>query len=175
MCSSDLGEVVVLDESAAMLCQARLKGLTAVQGHAEQLPFEDRSFARVLMVDAFHHLLDQRRSAEELLRVLAPNGRIVVQEPNVERLSVRLVALAEKLALMRSHFLPPHAVKRLFEALWGDVRLSREGATFWAVVTKPHANRLEVAATRSGLKGYQRDATPEPRALRGDFQPAVAR
>ncbi len=80
-------EVVVLDESAAMLEQARLKGLTAVQGQAEQLPFADGAYARILVVDAFHHLRDQRRAAAEFLRVLAPGGRIVVEEPNVEQIT----------------------------------------------------------------------------------------
>jgi len=36
------------------------------------------------------------------LRVLAPGGRLVIEEPDVERTPVRLIALAEKLALMRS-------------------------------------------------------------------------
>jgi len=129
-------EVVVLDESAGMLEQARLKGLTAVQGQAEQLPFADGAFARVLVVDAFHHLRDQRRAAAEFLRVLAPGGRIVVEEPNVERMAVRFLALAEKLALMRSHFHPPVGVQQLFEAAGGSVRLVRDDRTFWAVVTK---------------------------------------
>ncbi len=85
-------EVVVLDESAAMLQQARLKGLPAVRGQAESLPFADGAFARILVVDAFHHLQDQQQAAVELLRVLAPSGRLVIEEPNVERTSVRLLA-----------------------------------------------------------------------------------
>jgi ubiquinone/menaquinone biosynthesis C-methylase UbiE len=129
-------EVVVLDESAAMLQQAQLKGLEAVQGQAERLPFADGAFARILVVDAFHHLEDQRLASSELLRVLAPHGRIVVEEPNVERVSVRLLALAEKLALMRSHFYSPTVVQQLFESAGGRVRLERLGMSFWAVVEK---------------------------------------
>lgn len=130
------GEVVVLDESAGMLQQARLKGLPAVRGRAERLPFADGAFARILVVDAFHHLRDQRQAAVELLRVLAPHGRMVIEEPNVEHRSVRLIALAEKLALMRSHFRPPSAVQQILEAAGGNVRLVRQGANFWAVVEK---------------------------------------
>jgi ubiquinone/menaquinone biosynthesis C-methylase UbiE len=127
-------EVVVLDESAGMLRQARLKALPAIQGHAEQLPFSDGAFARILVVDAFHHLRDQRQAAAELRRVLAPDGRIVIEEPNVEHPSVRLIAWAEKLALMRSHFCSPGAVQRIFEAAGGQVHLIRQGAIFWAVI-----------------------------------------
>lgn len=129
-------EVVVVDESAAMLQQACLKGLPAARGQAESLPFADGAFARILVVDAFHHLQDQQRAAAELLRVLVPSGRLVIEEPNVERASVRLLALAEKLALMRSHFHSPSAVQQIFEAAGASVRLVRQGASFWAVVER---------------------------------------
>ena len=127
-------EIVVLDESVGMLRQARLKGLPAVRGEAERLPFANGAFARILLVDTFHHLRDQRQAAAELLRVLAPGGRLVIEEPDVERTPVRLIALAEKLILMRSHFFAPQAVQGMFEAAGGRVRLEREGAKFWAVV-----------------------------------------
>ncbi len=131
-----VGNVVVLDESAGMLRQARRKGLPAVQGELERLPFADGVFARALMVDTFHHLRDQQQTAGELLRVLAPQGRLVVEEQNVELLSIRLTALAEKLILMRSHFHPPQTVQRMFEAAGGRVRLERDGINFWAVVER---------------------------------------
>lgn len=127
-------EIVVLDESPGMLRQARLKGLPAVRGEAERLPFAQGAFTRILLVDTFHHLRDQRQATVELLRVLAPGGRLVIEEPDVERTPVRLIALAEKLALMRSHFHSPQAVQGMFEAAGGRVRLEREGGKFWAVV-----------------------------------------
>jgi demethylmenaquinone methyltransferase/2-methoxy-6-polyprenyl-1,4-benzoquinol methylase len=66
--------------------------------------------------------------------VLAPGGRLVIEEPDVERTPVRLIALAEKLILMRSHFFSPRSVQGMFEAAGGRVCLEREGAKFWAVV-----------------------------------------
>ena len=127
-------EIVVLDESVGMLRQARLKGLPAVRGEAERLPFAQGAFARILVVDTFHHLRDQRQAAAELLWVLAPGGRLVIEEGNVEQTPVRLIALAEKLILMRSHFFSPQAVLAMFEAAGGQVRLERQGPKFWAVV-----------------------------------------
>jgi len=131
-----VGSVVVLDESAGMLRQARRKGLPAIQGEMERLPFADETFARVLMVDTFHHLRDQGQAAAELVRVLSPAGRLVLEEQNVELFSIRLVALAEKLALMRSHFHSPRAVQQIMEHAGGTVRLERDGINFWAVVEK---------------------------------------
>jgi demethylmenaquinone methyltransferase/2-methoxy-6-polyprenyl-1,4-benzoquinol methylase len=127
-------EVVILDESAGMLREARLKGLVAVRGEAERLPFAEGAFARILVVDAFHHLRDQEQAAAELLRVLAPGGRLVIEEGDVEQTPVRVIALLEKLLLMRSRFFSPRAVQTMFEAAGGRVFLEREGAKFWAVV-----------------------------------------
>jgi len=128
---------VILDVSAAMLYQARSKGLIAVQGEAEALPFRSNVFPCILMVDTFHHLRDHEASVAELLRVLAPTGRLVVQEPNIERPVIKLIALGEKLLLMRSHFRPPSVMRRLFETAGGQVRMERQGIDLWVMVEKP--------------------------------------
>jgi hypothetical protein len=61
-------------------------------------------------------------------------GRLVIEGPDVEQRPVRMIALAEKLILMRSHFHAPQAVQGMLEAAGGRVRLEREGGKFWAVV-----------------------------------------
>ncbi len=108
---SRAGSVIVSDLSPKMLQQARRKAdLLAVQSHAERLPFPDNSFHRVLVVDALHHFCDQRAAIQDLVRILAPGGRLVIEEPDYTRLAVKLVAVAEKLALMRSRFHTPEAI-----------------------------------------------------------------
>jgi ubiquinone/menaquinone biosynthesis C-methylase UbiE len=128
------GSVVIVDESPGMLREARLKGLAAVRAQAEHLPFQQGAFARVLLVDTFHHLRDQRQAAVELLRVLAPRGLLVIEEGDVEQTPVRVIALFEKLLLMRSRFYSPGDVQEMFEAAGAKVSLHREGPKFWAVV-----------------------------------------
>lgn len=105
---SHVGRVVVADISLPMLKQARRKGrLWTVKSDAECLPFYNGCFERVLVVDAFHHFADQERCLEEISRVLKKGGSLVIEEPDVRRWPVKVAALAEKLLLMRSRFLPP--------------------------------------------------------------------
>lgn len=121
-----VGQVIILDNSAGMLRQAIIKGLAAVQGEVEELPFPDDCFSRILVVDALHHFRHQTQAARELLRVLSPQGRLVVEEPNVKRWAVKIVALAEKMALMRSRFRGLEELVDLFERGGGRAIASQE-------------------------------------------------
>jgi ubiquinone/menaquinone biosynthesis C-methylase UbiE len=107
--------IVVADLSYEMLTKARQKnGLSPVCSHTENLPFADETFARIIMVDALHHVRNQRQTVDELWRVLQPGGCIVVEEPDVRTITVKLIAIGKKLAFMRSHFLSPPRIADLF-------------------------------------------------------------
>ena len=67
------GQVVLADTSFNMLQKSQSKiGMDQVNGASEFLPFESETMDRVLMVDALHHVYDQKVSARELWRVLKP-------------------------------------------------------------------------------------------------------
>jgi demethylmenaquinone methyltransferase/2-methoxy-6-polyprenyl-1,4-benzoquinol methylase len=119
-----------------MLRQARGKGLAAVCAPAESLPFLKGSFERIIMVDALHHVADQAGTASELWRVLAPGGLLVILEPDIRQLAVKGIALFEKIALMRSHFLPPSEIARLFELFGAQPRIEAESASAWILIEK---------------------------------------
>ena len=104
-------QVVVADLSVGMLRYASAKpGLQTVAALTERLPFPDGVFDRVVMVDALHHVFEQEASVQELWRVLAPGGRLVIEEPDFRLPLVKALALGEKILLMRSHFLLPRQI-----------------------------------------------------------------
>jgi demethylmenaquinone methyltransferase/2-methoxy-6-polyprenyl-1,4-benzoquinol methylase len=130
-------QVVVADPSLGMLRRAALKpGLQTACAASEGLPFSDNSFECIIMVDALHHVLDPAETAWEMWRVLQPCGSIVIQEPDVRTLGVKMIALIEKLLLMRSHFLSPPEIVRLFQFTGADVRVEHDGASAWILVRK---------------------------------------
>ncbi len=68
--------VTALEPSAEMIAQRAPGTATVVQGHAENLPFDDNAFDAVMAVLTIHHWTDQARGLAEMARV--SRGRIVV-------------------------------------------------------------------------------------------------
>lgn len=130
-------QVVVVDVSHRMLEKAlEKKGLSAVCAPGERMPFDAGTFDHVVMVDAFHHVIDQAQTANELYRVLKPGGRLIIEEPDVQFFAVKLIALAEKLALMRSHFFAPEEIAHFFDPSLATVTIQTEKPNAWIVVDK---------------------------------------
>ncbi|HET7143937.1 MAG TPA: class I SAM-dependent methyltransferase [Anaerolineales bacterium] len=129
-------EVIVADVSFGMLKETlrASRALKPVCGGSESLPFADNSFERVIMVDAMHHVIDHVESAREMFRVLKTGGVIVIEEPDIRTFGVKLIALAEKLLLMRSHFLAPDEIIKLFE--YGEKKVNVEDGTAWVIIKK---------------------------------------
>jgi ubiquinone/menaquinone biosynthesis C-methylase UbiE len=134
----DAHPLVIADYSAAMLHQAAGKeGLCPVRAAAERLPFRDASFDRVLVVDALHHFHDQERAMAEMARVLRPGGRLVVEEPDLRRAIVRLVALGERLLRMESTFHPPERIRAMAETAGLQARVVSDGGfSAWVVADR---------------------------------------
>ena len=130
--------LLVLDSSWGMLREARDKGLLVCCGLAEELPFPDQSFDRVVMVDVFHHLLDQRRALREALRVLRSPGRLVLEEPDIRYAWVKLIALGERLLRMRSRFYSLPDLTRLLRSEGAGILAVDAGREpiYWVAASK---------------------------------------
>ena len=77
------GQVVGLDISDEMVRRARaasrdLDNILFVTGSAQQIPWEENFFDKVLSVESFYYYPDQERVLGELFRVMAPRGRLFI-------------------------------------------------------------------------------------------------
>jgi 2-polyprenyl-3-methyl-5-hydroxy-6-metoxy-1,4-benzoquinol methylase len=117
--------VTGLDLAPKMLEQARVKAETAgleiewVEGDAEELPFEDGSFDRVLSI--FGHMFAPRheRVADEMVRVCRKGGKIVTATWAADGLFGAMSAAA-------ASYLPPPPDYASPPVLWGREEYVRE-------------------------------------------------
>jgi demethylmenaquinone methyltransferase/2-methoxy-6-polyprenyl-1,4-benzoquinol methylase len=129
--------LVVADSARKMLQQAKIKNLDCIQSHSEKQPFTDESFDRVIIVDAFHHVLNQKQTLGEMWRVLKAGGRMVIEEPDIKNFYVKLIAIGEKLLFMRSRFRSPQKILDMCQ--FRDVasrEVYRKDGIAWIMITK---------------------------------------
>lgn len=77
------GQVVGLDISDEMIREARessrdFENILYVCGSAQQIPWEENFFDKVLSVESFYYYPDQHRVLAELFRVMAPHARLFI-------------------------------------------------------------------------------------------------
>ena len=75
---AELGaEVVAVDISERMVALTRARGVEALVGDVQELPFEDESFDCCVAAWMLYHVPNVARGISELARVLRPGGRLV--------------------------------------------------------------------------------------------------
>jgi len=77
------GQVVGIDVSDEMIRQARaaskdFDNILYVWGSAQQIPWEENFFDKVLSVESFYYYPDQDRALAELFRVMTPRGQMFI-------------------------------------------------------------------------------------------------
>jgi len=134
--------LVILDSSYNMLFEAKNKGLKTVNSHSERMPFEEGVFDRIILVDALHHVADQYGTLKEMWRLLAPNGKMIIEEPDINHFLVKLIALGEKFLLMRSNFLAPKKIVSMcrFDEN-ATINIQKEGGIAWIIIEKINYGR----------------------------------
>jgi demethylmenaquinone methyltransferase/2-methoxy-6-polyprenyl-1,4-benzoquinol methylase len=128
---------VVSDLSHRMLLKAHEKDLSPLCAHAERLPFDDQCFDRILVVDALHHFCSQKEAISDLLRVLKAGGTMVIEEPDYNHKGVKILALIEKMLLMRSRFYTPQEIRNMIASHGISARIETDGKyTAWIIADK---------------------------------------
>ena len=128
--------VVVADTSLSMLRYAKSKRLNSICGQVENLPLPPDCIDRIIIVDALHHVYDQPKALSELWRVLLPGGRLMVIEPDIHLVSIKVMALLEKILLMRSHFIDASEISHSFLNLNAKLSVFHNDSNIWVLVEK---------------------------------------
>ena len=135
--ASHVRKATGIDVTPAMLERARKlaaeKGLTNVawrHGDVYSLPYDDASFTIVTTRFSFHHFLDPAAVLQEMVRVCAPGGRIVVVDDYASADPAKAAAF-NRLEKLRdpshSRCLPLNELRDLF----GRAGLPEPDATFY--------------------------------------------
>jgi len=127
----------VLDPAEGMLRRARRNGLETVRGSATDLPHPDGSVDAIVVVDAFHHFPSQSRCLEEMARVLAPGGVLVITEFDSGTRLGWALELAEKAVGFESEFYTAAELEAGMEAAGLDVRPIEYGFEMTIAGVKP--------------------------------------
>jgi len=74
--------VAGIDPSPSMVSRAtnRVPEAEVKVGSAEEIPFPDDTFSVVINIASFHHWADREGGLREILRVLAPGGKLQIVE-----------------------------------------------------------------------------------------------
>ncbi len=83
------GQVIGLDVADEMVRLARaaskdFENIMYVCGSAQQIPWEENFFDKVLSVESFYYYADQDRALNELFRVMAPLGKVVHPDQSLQ-------------------------------------------------------------------------------------------
>jgi ubiquinone/menaquinone biosynthesis C-methylase UbiE len=70
-----------------------LGGVRFALADAEELPFPDGAFTSLLCTNAFHHYPQPQRAVREMVRVLAPGGRLVIGDACSDLTTARITDL----------------------------------------------------------------------------------
>src|SRR3954465_806444 len=114
------GQVVGVDVADEMIRQARAESkdfdnILYVWGSAQQIPWEENFFDKVLSVESFYYYADQDRALAELFRVMAPHARLFIlinlykdnhyslRWVNELKVPVQAKSEAEYVALLKAH------------------------------------------------------------------------
>jgi demethylmenaquinone methyltransferase/2-methoxy-6-polyprenyl-1,4-benzoquinol methylase len=132
-------QLVLCDLSMPMLRKASTKDHHhRVQASATHLPFAEGAFNRILVVDALHHMPEQHATTGEMVRTLKSGGRLLIEEPDIRLFAVKLIALMEKVLMMKSYFHTPDEIKGMAESFGTRAAVAADGrGSAWIMVDKP--------------------------------------
>lgn len=119
--------ITIIDPCIPMTNMAKQKNslIKVINAIAEKIPVVTATFDMVCMRDSLHHIEGQKDALEEAVRILKPNGIIIIQEFDPASILVKCLSILER-GLGEKTRLVSHQV--LVEILKG---FSVQGEIYW--------------------------------------------
>jgi SAM-dependent methyltransferase len=159
-------EVVGVDVAEAVLevaWQSAPDNVRFEVGDIGRLPFDAGSFERVVCFETIEHVDDPDAALDELKRVLAPGGLLMLSSPNPDR----YLPSHER----RQHRYTPAELRAVLEDRFKDVRLLQQHAMLASVTTEQLAAGAQARPSVSSTVGAAAGSEAYTLALAGDGLP----
>jgi len=155
------GQVIGLDSNPRPLPVASLRGLEAIQGSGDMLPFADDEFDLVALLDTVEHIPDEFGVLEECRRVLKPGGKLIITVPAF----MWLWSYNDDINAHQRRYTAPELRHKLAMAGFTTKRLSYNNFFLFPVVAgmrllRPHKPDLESPHLTADEKVYQVEMEP---------------
>jgi len=130
--------IVIYDVSLPMIRESKNKNarIFGICGEIENLGLKKNYFDAIIMVDTLHHVENHQKAILSILNALKPGGIFILEEPDIRKFPVKLIAVMEKLLLMRSHFLKPEVVSNWIDMKKFTVNLIEEDNNYYFIIKK---------------------------------------
>ena len=130
--------IIIYDVSLPMLEETKKKNkkISCICGKVEQLALIKNKFDAIIMVDTLHHVENHKKAIQSILSVLNSGGIFILEEPDIRKFPVKLIAIMEKLLFMRSHFLRPNLVEAWIDKNLFNIQLFEEEYNYFFVIQK---------------------------------------
>lgn len=131
-------KIIIYDVSLPMLEETKKKNkkISCICGKVEQMALEKNKFDAIIMVDTLHHVENHKKAIQSILDILNSGGIFILEEPDIRRFPVKIIAIMEKLLFMRSHFLPPDVIEAWIDKNLFTVQIIEEEFNYYFVIQK---------------------------------------
>ncbi|MBC6695853.1 methyltransferase domain-containing protein [Terrisporobacter mayombei] len=96
---------------------------TVVNGQLEYMPFNDKYFDKIIVLDYLNHTADCKKSVKEINRVLKDNGEVIIEDLNLKDLKVKLKYFKHRICGDKIHYNYPSEVLDIFKSFNFDGKL----------------------------------------------------
>ncbi|MFH0773043.1 MAG: methyltransferase domain-containing protein [bacterium] len=126
-----------IDISPKMVSVAKLKFSSAdtveiLEGSADKLPYENRSFEYVTCILSFHHHPNSFNSLKEMFRVLKPGGKLFLLDPFTNGFIAKFMIFVSAIVFQEKdvHIYTKENMLRMFEEV-GFTNIQQQVCTFY--------------------------------------------